>query len=113
MSGSLQRGRLGQPRKLYSAKGTLLGIIHYPLHWDEAIQERGGIHVALPIKLTWRDVVGPPSEEWAVRTMSIFRSYHARDGVEIEGVTLEQFEELEGCAFTPSAGYLRSLLADE
>lgn len=112
-SDAMQRARLGQPRKLYSAKGTLLGIVHYPPDWDEVIQGRGGIRVALPTKLSALAATTNDDFYYSPKIMEITRSCRNPGAVHIYGVTLEEFEVMDGCAFTPSAGYLRSLLADE
>lgn len=45
-----------------------------------------------------------------IRTAELARHPHHIDGIRMHGVTLEEIERLEGFSFSPSAGYLRSLV---
>jgi hypothetical protein len=95
-------------RKLYSRKGTLLGTVTYPAHWDRTIQKHGGMSFHLTPELRFWALDDAHAPE--VRTGFIAQHHRDRAGVELGGVTLEEFEKSPGCSFSPSAAYLRSLM---
>lgn len=113
MSDTRGMSRLGEARKLYSTKGSLLGVVHYPPAWDREIFGRGGYRFAMmPITWPWPELGQPfvPVPEPNVRSVTIFPSLDDHAGVVIVGCTMEEFERIPGCAFSPGAGYLRSLV---
>lgn len=101
-------------RKLYSARGTLLGTITYPAEWDLRIRANGRVSIAVWSPISWREYLGEASEQPALlRTFSLFRHYNPlgeREGIRLDGLTLEEFEQQPGCSFSPGAGYLRGLI---
>lgn len=100
---------LAHARKLYSRKGTLIGSVSFPRHWDEYLREQGYFRFALRPKLSFND---DPSEIPDVRTGEMSLYPGERGAVVIRGVTLEEFETIPGCSFAPSAAYIRSLLEE-
>lgn len=99
---------LAHTRKLYSRKGTLLGSVSYPRHWDEYLREQNYFRFAIRPKLSWNDA--EPSAPLDIRTGEMTLYPGERGAVMIYGVTPEEFETLPGCSFSPSAAYIRSLL---
>ena len=98
-------------RKLYSARGTMLGTIIYPDWWDEALCETGCVRFSVQPRMTFRRMLeATPDDIVTIRTAALRKSYDANGAVRLEGITPEEFERLDGCVFMPGAGYLRSLL---
>ena len=98
-------------RKLYSARVTMLGTIIYPDHWDEALCETGCVRFSAQPRMSFRQMLeAAPNELVTIRTAALRKSYEASGAVRLEGITPEEFEQIDGCTFMPGAGYLRSLL---
>lgn len=108
----------GYTFKLVSRRETLLGTVTVPLHWASMLLRRDG----------WPEVRfnyfpdkrhgflrdwGREPDTSVCHSIATLR-YHDWTpfgrAVELWGITPEQFEELEGCSFAPSAAYIRSLL---
>lgn len=98
-------------RKLYSARGTLLGTIIYPDSWDDTLCENGCVRFSTHPRMTFRQMLdAPPHELVTIRTAALRKSFEASGAVRLEGITLEEFEQIDGCTFMPGAGYLRSII---
>ena len=99
-------------RKLYSGKGVVLGTITYPAEWELYIRKRGGITVRFAeAMLGFYDPSAHISP--SIRTFALFLHYGnqaEREGLQLQGITLEEFEKQPGCSFAPSAAYLRSIV---
>lgn len=97
-------------RKLYSRKDTLLGTISYPAHWDLTLKKQRWVRFyAYDPKARW---YSPElsSETVHARVGVLERMYADHDGVYLHEISLEEFERIPGCSFSPSAAYLRSLM---
>lgn len=98
--------------KLYSPKGTMLGLLTMPDGVIERLLREGCVRVPImqPPRIPWAaEVVSP---QVSVDTFTIIRSHWARDAFELHGMPLEEIEKLLNYAFSPSATYLRSMVAD-
>ena len=104
--------------KLASRKGTLLGTVTVPDDVAEYLNgERGQRDYASMAVLPRLPFLYPPQPEdvpgmLGVMTVTFRRSYYMRDAIEIHGISLEEFEKLPGCSFSPGAGYLRSVVTE-
>ena len=101
--------------KLASRKGTLLGTVTVPDDVAEYLNgERGQRDYAsmeVLLRLPFPQPEGVPGI--LSITAAVFqRSYYMRDAIEIHGISLEEFEKLPGCSFSPGAGYLRSVVTE-
>lgn len=98
-------------RKLVSRKGTLLGVVTYPADWERWLADRqsASFHVAPNVFVRAYEKFDP-NTELLVKTGTLVRSLHMRDAVELYGISIEEFEQLDGCTFSPSAAYLRSIV---
>jgi hypothetical protein len=97
--------------KLVSPKDTLLGHVDVPDHW---FGENYDSSVSVPMAFWYHkgdmfdpDLVG----HIEIKTITLSRAGWSRyrDSVILIQGTLEEFEGLPGCSFSPSAAYLRSL----
>lgn len=99
-------------RKLVSRKGTLLGTVTFPSHWGETIEAQEGVrfHLRKPLRIS--DMLADASVEALIQTGVLYKAhdYIHRDALILDGVTLEEFEAMPGCSFSPSAAYLRSII---
>jgi len=106
-------------RKLYSDRGTYLGLVTYPDEWERYLgdPDRGFIRfqsTTVPerheeLRAFWSDAPMPMTRPLAVAELR--RCDHLEYGaVRLYGANPEQFERIQGCAFMPSAGYLRTLI---
>ncbi len=97
--------------KLVDQHGTILGVITIPGHWDECLAESRSVRFAVcdgpPIR-AYQDF--DPSAAILVQYGGLTRSYAMRGALELWGISLEQFEKMDGCTFSPSAAYLRSIM---
>lgn len=112
MSVRVETGTATATRKLYSRSGTVLGTVTYPAEWELYIRKRGGIAVRfMEARRGFYDPSAYVSPH--VRTFALFLchgSHAEREGLQLQGVTLEEFEQQPGCSFAPSAAYLRSIV---
>lgn len=109
---TVTRAIAGEQFKLYSPKETLLGIITLPAWAGEQLREYHVVQMAWTPRMLAR---GFRPEADAAAFVEVTRCLLTRarcdpNGVELWGVTLEQFEQMQGCSFSPSAAYLRSLV---
>ena len=117
---SMINAGMGRTFKLISRRDTLLGTVTVPAAWAERLLQRGAwpevrFHY-------WPDGRGSLLRYWLAEEQTLTYSvatirYHDwtpefGPTVELYGITPEQFERLEGCSFSPGAGYLRSLLSE-
>jgi hypothetical protein len=105
---------LGTPYKLISPRGTLLGVLTVPDEIAHELGRRDYVRFALMPPFDVRAYFDntPPA---ACAEATIARCHHlefGRDGVQVFGVSIEDLEKRPGWSFAPSAGYLRSLMAD-
>lgn len=113
----VQTGVATATRKLYSHKGTLLGTITYPAGWERRLRDpnRGHIRLTVARELRLSDYLRE-TEGFEKYFTFVLRRHYGRsygvesEGVELHGLTLEEFEQQPGCSFAPGAGYLRSIL---
>lgn len=97
-------------RKVYSPKGTYLGVLEYPPEWDARLQTFGSIRIAKRSAPRVSD-----STEQVPTTIASFTIYwHPMDkgSIVLNGISPEAFEQERGCAFYPSASYMRSLISE-
>lgn len=100
--------------KLDSIKSNkMLGTVIVPWYWEKEIDQYGSVAVV------YIDNTLPPA--WAIEDCSIpltlglkrgllCHSHWHFDSLMLYGLTLEEFEQVPGCAFSPSAAYLRSIM---
>jgi hypothetical protein len=105
-----QHGITKRMLKLVSSKGTLLGTITIPVEWYDMLREDRKVAFYIALNRTappLGDYNGPMLDfSYAV----IVESMWMDDAVELQGVTIEAFEQVPGCTFAPSAAYLRSIV---
>lgn len=91
--------------------GTLLGTITIPGHWVEILHERKSVEFAKvdAPKFGWM-TESANSEPLQYKVGCLQQSYEHRDGLYLHGLSIEEFETMEGCSFSPSAAYLRSII---
>lgn len=97
----------GVTYKLYSWKGTLLGSITVPDFWAKYLRETG--YFRFPVHGPVRPY-GPLDDIPSIKIGCLSASHDDRSGVVLDGISLEEFERMNGCSFSPSAAYLRSIL---
>ena len=98
-------------RKLYSPRGTLLGTIIYPDAWDDTICEQGCIRFCIKPAMSFSAMLSrAPEELVTIRSGVLRKSCAANGAVRLDGITPEEFEQIDGCTFMPGAGYLRSII---
>jgi len=112
MNVRVEAGIATTTRKLYSRAGTVLGTVTYPAELDLYIRKQRGVRVrfaaAMPGFYDPAVHISP-----TVRTFELFlhSGNHAeKEGLQLQGITLEEFERQPGCSFAPSAAYLRSVV---
>lgn len=99
----------GQQFKLASDKGTLLGTVIIPRYWADYIRERGAVQFSTILyPIHWH--IEKSDMEMIATQGCLYRSHDIRDAICLYGVSLEEFEQLDGCSFSPSAAYIRSVL---
>lgn len=91
--------------------GTLLGTITIRGRWVEILHEHESVQFAY---------FPTPSLEWMTEPANsapvqykvgcLQRSHEYRDGLYLHGLSIEEFETMDGCSFSPSAAYLRSII---
>ncbi len=97
--------------KLVSVKGTLLGTVTIPKHWADALKDRGEVRFATtPSIPSWCEAGRVAPFELYQGALYVDYSSGIYGAVMLLGVSLEEFEKLEGCSFIPGAGYLRSII---
>lgn len=98
--------------KLYDRRGVLLGTVTIPPRWSAEIKERRGFRFVLRESATSILHVEPLSYTATMRTVELTetRPYNQEPGLLLYGCSLEEFERLDGCSFSPSAAYLRSVI---
>lgn len=96
-------------RKLYSAKGTYLGVVTYPQKWDDQLQAFGSARVRIESAPRAHDSQGGVATENA-RTFVLAHAPWEAGAVMLQGITPEQFERLPLCSFEISISYLRTLM---
>ena len=103
--------------KLISTKGTLLGTITFPKHWECYLEDGGSARFEyrdLGTRFAMRSPSLPErlcsSPTYEVGTLARAWNWPTSDGLLLCDITIEQFEQLPGCSFSASAAYLRSLL---
>jgi len=93
---------------------TLLGHIDVPDYWREWM-DRGHVTAVIPPRLPLsmfdhasNEIVMPE-----IKQVIIARAYGSqyRDAVYLARGSIEEFEAMDGCGFTPSMAYLRSQLS--
>lgn len=98
--------------KLMSPKGTVLGIIGFPAHWAEQMeryQDTPGFNFVPPLDPRLFSY-GAPSNLDNLTHGTLRRSHFEQGAFELYGMSLEQFEKIPGCSFSPGAAYLRSIV---
>lgn len=96
--------------KLVNLRGDVLGVVSFPTEWDAAFRE-GGVRIYLPPDppIMW----SPDAAMNAVslRVGALVAAYTERGGhaVRLVGCSIEEFEKKDGCSFSPSAYYLRTV----
>lgn len=111
---SLTRSRLGVVWKLYSNRGTLLGTLTIPHRIAAGLDDPETRHIRFVV-MTGRPTAfdflrNQPATIAPLRTAVIQRDWNHADGVQLHGATLDEIERMDGFAFAPGAGYLRSLM---
>ena len=102
--------QVGVQRKLYDRRGTLLGLVVIPYDWDDYLRRQRGYRFVVTKPRSLRDYLETPSKPQEFRTADVVLSRHENGAVELYGISLEEFETLPGCSFSPSAAYLRSII---
>lgn len=100
-------------RKLFSRKGTLLGTVTMPEHFEYYLKREGGFRFAIHDPLRFRSYFSEESSREAVtvKTGVVHTVDHYEKGaVCLIGISPEEWEKIPGCTFHPGAAYLRSLL---
>lgn len=91
---------------------TLLGHIDVPDEWRDWF-ERGVARMSvMPKRWEYKAEALVSAEQ--LQIVTIMKAYGSQypDAVAIVEGSIEEFEKLPGCSFTPSAAYLRSHLID-
>lgn len=91
----------GVQYKLTSPTGTLLGTVTIPKRWGTHLQE------CQPVFFRIGRILSPTFD---IKAGYIVLSHAMRGAVELHGCSIEEFEQIDGCSFSPSAAYLRSVL---
>lgn len=98
---------------------TLLGHIDVPNHWQEWLDKGGACSTAMTANLPMKWLKEAIADEYQIampeiQTVTVARVYHSRyrDAVAIIKGSIEEFERLPGCSFSPSMAYLRSQLGN-
>lgn len=105
-------------RKLYSPNNTLLGTITFPAYWEQTLEKQNWVRFRIWTEREARDAFAilsddkPFSDIAPMRIGTIERRHGWLNdgGVYLHDVSLEEFERIPGCSFTPSAGYIRSIM---
>lgn len=92
---------------------TLLGHIDVPDHWQNWLERNGAASTTMMNRIP---LMAPPTAAAypiampTVKQITIARAYGSRyrDAVFLLRGSIEEFEELPGCSFSPSMAYLRS-----
>ena len=97
--------------KLFSDKDTLIGLISFPSTWGYYLRENGSVTFPVsprlePVGFGLADSV--PLIE--IRHGALYQNGYG--GVILCGISIEEFETLPGCSFSPSMAYLRSIVED-
>lgn len=101
------RALAGATFKLESPNGSLLGTVAVPDYWADILRKQGFMHFTPPLDIS----VFPTGNEIS-RYGTLARSYGRHpDALMLVGMSLEVFEKIEGCSFSPSAAYLRSIVS--
>lgn len=104
------RSLSGVQFKLVSAKGTYLGTITVPHDVEKWLTDgEREVRLYAPPEMpkswsSWRN-----DESIVVRSLIIQRSYAVPGAVEIYGMSIEEFERLDGLSFSPSMAYIKSI----
>ena len=102
-----QKLGLGADRlKLVNNKGENLGIIYIPPAWFEKIVIHGRVEFRQSDQIPVAPYLDPTAPLPMIRTGLISLSLWQPGAVELFGLTLEQFEQIDGCAFAAGAAYI-------
>jgi hypothetical protein len=99
---------------LVSAKDTLLGTVTIPEYWAQRI-ERDRIYefmYAPSIPVVPYNTLDLANMNFTVYkgVLELAQYSQYRNALLLWYLTPEQFEQIDGCAFSPGAGYIRSLV---
>jgi hypothetical protein len=97
--------------KLVSRDGEILGTIGVPESVKEALSSFLRVSVAaIPEMNLFVTGDAFTSSSPSITHFSIARSYSQHGAVMLDGISLEDFEKLPDCWFSPSAAYIRAHL---
>lgn len=89
----------------------LLGTVAYPAEWDPILRSQRSVRfMAEPLRIRALDFFESPDESPTYRFGTLYESYCEQGAVGLDGVSVEEFERLPGCSFSPSLAYIRNLL---
>lgn len=112
--GTVPRAEVRPIFKLVSSKDTLLGSVTFPGPWEAQLERAGYINFMAEPRFDVRQTFGAMAADEAptIRHARIANAPWSKyaGAVVLHGITLEEFEKLDGCTFSPGAGYLRSLV---
>ena len=97
--------------KLISDAGTLLGTITFPEGISDilAANECAVFAIMEPVPVSPLDAPVSLHATLSHVRLCWARNWPVRDGLHLDGISIERFEQIPGCSFAPGAAYLRSL----
>jgi hypothetical protein len=116
---------MSNPYKLLSPKRTLLGVVTFPDRFEDVLmrqcRERGYAYLRFkavsPEERSRLMLYIPDQGETISYKIGCIRMFydHGFDDrcVELDGITVKEFEQLPGCTFAPSMAYLETLIGGE
>jgi hypothetical protein len=100
----------GLTYKLESVAGAILGTVTVPTHWIDLIQKLGGVQLCFSGAVS-KYVEHDDDGTVVLRHAALYPSRgNYPDALMLVGASLEEFERIPGCSFTPGAAYLRSVV---
>ena len=101
--------------KLVSREGTLLGVVTLPSDVSNYLEKYRSAEMAVIPSLPSIAQHKPDDlVSTSLRKVVFFLAYHPEipGAVGMEGLTIEEFERLPNCSFSPSAAYLRTFITE-